>query len=137
MKIKGVGRVAAPVARAIDGSEAQTSGTCGLPRGFALRGPLRCASRCHARARFGRTDGFPVGDRAAVGVFGLLRKRALGGTDLLVAHALAGRDLTLARRRAGDELKLSDLAPRHRRLGEAVVLLACEQTPKQGRELAC
>lgn len=38
-------------ARAIDGSEVQTSGAWSGARGFALRGPLRCARRCHAHAR--------------------------------------------------------------------------------------
>ena len=35
--------------RVTDRSEAQASGACGLPRGFALLGLLRCEPRCRAR----------------------------------------------------------------------------------------
>jgi len=37
------------VVRVTDVSEAQASGACGLPRGFALRGLVGCAPRCRAR----------------------------------------------------------------------------------------
>ena len=123
-------------ARADDVSEAQTSGACGLPRGFALRGRLRCAPRCHARARLRWSGCVPVVDRAAVGGFGLQGERALGVADVVVASAGARANLSFARRGAGRELELADLATRQRRLPEGVVLLAREQTPEQAGELA-
>ena len=68
----------------------------GLPRGVALRGPLRCAPRCHARALFRWPGCLPVGDCSSVGVLGVERHGAFGVAGGGVAGAVAGADLALA-----------------------------------------
>ena len=87
-------------ARAIDGSEAQTSGACGLPRGFALRGAFEMRAPV-SRSRPSSSSlavWLPSsrGDRAPVGVLGLQCERAFAVADRVGAVAMAGADLAFA-----------------------------------------
>ena len=59
MKVKWSGRLgllcdSARWVRVTDEAKRRSWGLASLPRGFALRGPLRCAPRCRARTRFRR-----------------------------------------------------------------------------------
>ena len=107
------------------------SGASGLPRGFALRGPLRCAPRCRARTGLCRRRGLPVADHAAVGGFGAARELALGLAD---GGALVAGDPAdaRARRGAGGQLELAELRTGQRWALERVVLFAPEQAPERG-----
>src|SRR4051794_29405847 len=69
-----------------------------LPRGFAPRGPLRCAPRCRARTPLRGTRRPPVVDQPPIGDFGLARELAFGVEDGL--GLAAGDSVTsLLRRR--------------------------------------
>src|SRR3954451_299490 len=94
---------------ASDDESKRRLGPWGLPRDLLLRGAIRCAARCRARASL-----LPILDGAFVGALGLEREVAFG-----LAHRLVGRPdvaSALAALRAGGELEAAHLLGRQRGL---------------------
>src|SRR5215217_3400061 len=96
-----------------------------------------CAPRCRARTRLRWSGGFPVGDEAPVGEFGLGGELALAlAVLLLVVAALVLKvPATWVPLGACAEFEFAELMARERGARERVVLLAGEHVPEQHGQL--
>ena len=96
-----------------------------LPRSLPRRGPIqsRPVGGGHARFRFRRAVGLPVGDELSVCVFGLLGELEFALADLGEVVRGGAALLAVTGWHAGAELELAELLRRERRSGERVVLV--------------